>query len=126
MAFICEANLKALYDRTKNKNYQDKIWEGFIKNSSKFIYKGWYEYQADHLCHTWEYGGYRILVWLLKNGKGLALSSVHTSGSRFNEESGEIIDAGECVLSHFNEYRSKQLASILLQELFAKKSYVYR
>ena len=120
---ITDKKLKDLYDRTKNKDYEDKVWSWFIEDASKFIYKGWSEYGDGKLAHEWSYGHYKIMVWLPKDGKGVATSSVHTNGYEFNGD--KISEAGACVLSGFNEYRSKQLASILLRGLWEKKLYVY-
>ena len=120
---ITDKQIKDLYDRTKNENYQDKVWSWFIEDASKFIYKGWSEYGDGKLAHEWSYGHYKIMVWLPKDGKGVATSSVHTNGYEFNGD--KISEAGACVLSGFNEYRSKQLASILLRGLWEKKLYVY-
>ena len=72
---------------------------------------------------VFEDGHYKIMVWLPKDGKGVATSSVHTEGYEFNGD--KISESGVCVLSSFNEYRSKQLASILLRGLWGKKLYVY-
>ena len=120
---ITDKQIKDLYDRTKNENYQDKVWSWFIEDASKFIYKGWFEFQDGKLVHEWSYGHYKIMVWLPKDGKGVATSSVHTDGYEFNGDT--ISEAGACVLSSFNAYRSKQLASILLRGLWEKKLYVY-
>lgn len=120
---ITDKHLKDLCDRTKNENYQDKVWSWFVEDASKFIYKGWNEYEDGKLAHEWSYGHYKIMVWLSKDGKGVATSSVHTNGYEFNGD--KISEAGACVLSSFNEYRSKQLASILLRGLWEKKLYVY-
>ena len=120
---ITDKQIKDLYDRTKNENYQDKVWSWFVEDASKFIYKGWFEFQDGKLVHEWSYGHYKIMVWLPKDGKGVATSSVHTDGYEFNGD--KITEAGACVLSSFNEYRSKQLASILLRGLWEKKLYVY-
>lgn len=121
---INKKEMKNFFDRTKNKSYLDNVWSWFIEDADKFIYKGWNEYKNGELAHEWSYGHYNIIVWLPKDGKDVATSSVHTDGYEFNGD--EISEAGECVLCGFNDYRSKQLASILLQGLFAKKSYVYR
>ena len=120
---VCNKQIKDLYNRVKNKSYQDKVWSWFIENASKFIYKGWYEYKDGKLAHEWSYGHYNIIVWLPKDGKGVATSSVHTNGYDFNGE--KISEAGVCVLCGFNAYRSKQLASTLLRGLWEKKLYVY-
>ena len=32
---------KKLYNRVKNKDYQDKVWSWFIEDANKFIYNGW-------------------------------------------------------------------------------------
>lgn len=120
---ITDKQIKDLYDRTKNENYQDKVWSWFVEDASKFIYKGWFEFQDGKLVHEWSYGHYKIMVWLPKDGKDVATSSVHTDGYEFNGD--KITEAGACVLSSFNEYRSKQLASILLRGLWEKKLYVY-
>ena len=120
---ITDKQIKDLYDRTKNENYQDKVWSWFVEDASKFIYKGWFEFQDGKLVHEWSYGHYKIMVWLPKDGKGVATSSVHTDGYEFNGD--KITEAGACVLSSFNAYRSKQLASILLRGLWEKKLYVY-
>ena len=120
---ITDKKLKDLYDRTKNESYEDNVWSWFIEDASKFIYKGWFEFQDGKLVHEWSYGHYKIMVWLPKDGKGVATSSVHTDGYEFNGD--KIIESGACVLSSFNEYRSKQLASILLRGLWEKKLYVY-
>ena len=120
---ITDKKLKDLYDRAKNESYEDKFWSWFIEDASKFIYKGWFEFQDGKLVHEWSYGHYKIMVWLPKDGKDAATSSVHTDGYEFNGD--KIIESGACVLSSFNEYRSKQLASILLRGLWEKKLYVY-
>ena len=120
---ITDKKLKDLYDRTKNESYEDNVWSWFIEDASKFIYKGWFEFQDGKLVHEWSYGHYKIMVWLPKDGKGVATSSVHTDGYEFNGD--KIIESGACVLSSFNEYRSKQLASILLRGLWEKKLHVY-
>lgn len=120
---INKKDMKNLYDRTKNKSYLDNVWSWFIEDASKFIYKGWYEYKNGKLAHEWSYGHYNIIVWLPKDGKGVATSSVHTDGYEFNGD--KISEAGVCVLCGFNAYRSKQLASILLRGLWEKKLYVY-
>ena len=120
---VTDKQIKDLYDRTKNEDYQDKVWSWFIEDASKFIYKGWNEYGDGKLAHEWSYGHYKIMVWLPKDGKGVATSSVHTDGYEFNGD--KISESGVCVLSSFNEYRSKQLASILLRGLWGKKLYVY-
>ena len=120
---VCNKQIKDLYNRVKNESYQDKVWSWFIENASKFIYKGWYEYKDGKLAHEWSYGHYRIIVWLSKDGKGVATSSIHTDGYEFNGD--KISEAGVCVLCGFNAYRTKQLASILLHELWEKKLYVY-
>ena len=120
---INNKKIKNLYNRAKNKDYQDKVWSWFIEDASKFIYKGWSEYGDGKLAHEWSYGHYKIMVWLPKDGKGVATSSVHTDGYEFNGD--KISESGVCVLSSFNEYRSKQLASILLRGLWEKKVYVY-
>lgn len=118
-----DKQIKELYDRTKNKAYQDKVWSWFIEDVSKFIYKGWSEYEDGKLVHEWSYGHYDIIVWLPKNGKGVAKSSVFTNGYDFDGV--KILNIGVCVLSSFNDYRSKQLASILLRGLWKEKLYVY-
>ena len=120
---INDKQIKNLTNRLKNKSYEDKVWSWFIEDASKFIYKGWFEFQDGKLVHEWSYGHYKIMVWLPKDGKGVATSSVHTNGYDFNGD--KISEAGACVLSSFNEYRSKQLASILLRGLWEKKLYVY-
>ena len=120
---ITDKQIKDLYDRTKNEDYQDKVWSWLVEDASKFIYKGWFEYSDGNLIHEWSYGHYKIMVWLPKDGKGVATSSVHTDGYEFNGD--KISEAGACVLCSFNEYRSKQLASILLRGLWEKKLYVY-
>ena len=120
---VCNKQIKDLYNRAKNESYQDKVWSWFIENASKFTYKGWYEYNDGKLAHEWSYGHYNIIVWLPKDGKGVATSSVHTNGYEFNGD--KISEAGVCVLCGFNAYRSKQLASILLRDLWEKKLYVY-
>ena len=120
---VSNKQIKDLYNRAKNKSYLDNVWSWFIENSSKFIYKGWCEYKDGKLAHEWSYGHYNIIVWLPKDGKGVATSSVHTDGYDFNGD--KISDAGVCVLCGFNHYRSKQLASILLHCLWEKKLYVY-
>ena len=122
-SIITDKQIKDLYDRTKNESYEDKFWSWFIEDASKFIYKGWFEYEDEKLVHEWSYGHYKIMVWLPKDGKDAATSSVHTDGYEFNGD--KISEAGACVLSSFNEYRSKQLASILLRGLWEKKLYVY-
>ena len=120
---INDKQMKNLFNREKNKSYEDKVWSWLIEDASKFIYKGWSEYGDGKLAHEWSYGHYKIMVWLPKDGKGVATSSVHTDGYEFNGD--KIIESGACVLSSFNEYRSKQLASILLRGLWEKKLYVY-
>ena len=120
---IDNKQIKNLFNRIKNESYQDKIWSWLIEDASKFIYKGWIEYDDGKLAHTWTYGHYKIMVWLSKDGKGIATSSVHTQGYNFNGD--KIVETGTCVLSSFNEYRSKQLASILLHNLWKNKLYVY-
>ena len=115
--------LKNLYNRTKNKSYQDKVWSWFIEDASKFIYNGCYEYKPGKLVHEWLYGHYRILVWLSVDRKDNAYSSIHTDGYYFDGNT--INKAGECVLCSFNYYRSKQLASILLRDLWVKKIHIY-
>ena len=120
---INDKQMKNLFNREKNKSYQDKFWAWFIEDASKFIYKGWCEYKDGKLAHEWSYGHYNIIVWLPKDGKGVATSSVHTNGYDFNGD--KISESGVCVLCGFNEYRSKQLASILLRGLWEKKLYVY-
>ena len=120
---INDKQIENLLDRLQNESYQDKVWSWFIEDTSKFIYKGWFEYSDGNLIHEWSYGHYKIMVWLPKDGKGVATSSVHTDGYEFNGD--KISEAGACVLSSFNEYRSKQLASILLRGLWEKKLYVY-
>ena len=118
-----DKQIKDLNDRTKNKSYQDKFWSWFIEDASKFIYKGWNEYEDGKLVHEWSYGHYDIIVWLPKDGKGIAKSTVFTNGYDFDGD--KILKIGVCVLSSFNDYRSKQLASILLRGLWKKKLYVY-
>ena len=120
---INNRQIKNLTNRLKNESYEDKFWSWFIEDASKFIYKGWSEYGDGKLAHEWSYGHYKIMVWLPKNGKGVATRSVHTDGYEFNDD--KISESGICVLSSFNEYRSKQLASILLRGLWEKKLYVY-
>ena len=120
---INDKQMKNLFNRKKNKSYEDKVWSWFIEDASKFIYKGWNEYEDGNLVHEWSYGHYNIMVWLPKDGKDAATSSVHTDGYEFNGD--KITEAGACVLSSFNAYRSKQLASILLRGLWEKKLYVY-
>ena len=120
---INDKQMKNLFNREKNKSYEDKVWSWLIEDASKFIYKGWSEYGDGKLAHEWSYGHYRIMVWLPKDGKDAATSSVHTNGYEFNGD--KISESGVCVLSSFNEYRSKQLASILLRGLWEKKMYVY-
>lgn len=120
---INDKQIENLCNRLKNESYQDKIWSWFIEDSSKFIYKGWDEYNNGNLAHAWTYGHYIIMVWLSKDGKGIATSSIHTQGYDFDGD--KIIRAGACVISSFNEYRSKQLASILLRGLWKKNLYVY-
>ncbi len=120
---IKDKQIKNLCNRIENENYQDKVWSWFIEDANKFIYKGWYEYMDGKLAHEWSYGHYKIIVWLSKDGKGVATSSVHTNGYDFNGDT--ISYSGACVLCSFNEYRSKQLASILLHNLWKNKLYVY-
>lgn len=120
---VLEKEIKNFKNRTKYKPYKDKVWSWFIEDASKFIYNGWCEYKDGWLAHEWSYGHYKIIVWLFKDGKGVATSSVHTDGYYFDGD--KISTAGHCVLSSFNEYRSKQLASILLRGLWKKKLYVY-
>ena len=120
---ISNRQIKNLTNRLKNESYEDNVWSWFIEDASKFIYKGWSEYGDGKLAHEWSYGHYKIMVWLPKDGKGVATSSVHTEGYEFNGD--KISESGVCVLSSFNEYRSKQLASILLRGLWEKKLYVY-
>ena len=120
---ITDKQIKNLTNRLKNESYEDKFWSWFIEDADKFIYNGWFEFQDGKLVHEWSYGHYKIMVWLPKDGKGVATSSVHTDGYEFNGD--KITEAGACVLSSFNEYRSKQLASILLRGLWGKKLYVY-
>ena len=120
---INNKKIKNLYNRAKNKDYQDKVWSWFIEDASKFIYKGWSEFMDGKLAHKWSYGHYQIIVWLSKDGKGVATSSIHTNGYDFNGDT--ISHSGTCVLCSFNEYRSKQLASILLHNLWKNKLYVY-
>ena len=115
--------MKNLFDRTKNKSYQDKVWSWFIENADKFVYNNYVEYKDGKLAHEWNYGHYHIIVWLNKDGKGGVSSSVVTDGYHFDGD--KISRAGECVLCGFNDYRSKQLASILLRGLWVKKLYVY-
>ena len=120
---INDKQIENLCNRIKNESYQDKVWSWFIEDASKFIYIGWDEYKDGQLAHAWTYGHYNIMVWLPKDGKGIATSSIHTQGYDFDGD--KIIRAGACVISSFNEYRSKQLASILLRGLWEKKLYVY-
>lgn len=120
---INDKKIKNLYNRVKNKDYQDKVWSWFIEDANKFIYKGWSEFMDGKLAHKWSYGHYKIIVWLSKDGKDVATSSVHTDGYDFNRDT--ITHSGVCVLCSFNEYRSKQLASILLHNLWKNKLYVY-
>ena len=114
---------KKLYNRVKNKDYQDKVWSWFIEDANKFIYNGWCEFMDGKLAHKWSYGNYKIIVWLSKDGEGVATSSVHTNEYVFNGDT--ISYSNTCVLCSFNEYRSKQLASILLHNLWKNKLYVY-
>lgn len=116
--------IKNLKNRMKNL-HQDKIWSWFIEDVSKFVYKGWCEYVDGMLVHEWSYGHYTIMVWLPIDGKGDATSSIHSCGYRFVEEKNVLVESGDCVISGFNENRSKQLASILLRGLWEKKLYVY-
>ena len=120
---INDKQIENLCNRIKNESYQDKVWSWFIEDASKFIYIGWDEYKDGQLAHAWTYGHYNIMVWLPKDGKGIATSSIHTQGYDFDGD--KIIRAGACVISSFNEYRSKQLASILLRGLWKKNLYVY-
>ena len=120
---INKKEMKDLYDRTKYKPYLDKVWSWFIEDADKFVYKGWCEFKEGRLAHEWDYGHYHIIVWLNKDGKGGVSSSVFTDGYHFDGD--KISGAGECVLCGFNDYRSTQLASILLRGLWEKKLYVY-
>ena len=120
---INDKQIENLLDRLKNESFQDKVWSWFIEDTSKFIYNGWDEFKDGQLAHVWTYGHYIIMVWLSKDGKGIATSSIHTQGYEFDGD--KIIRAGACVISSFNEYRSKQLASILLRGLWEKNLYVY-
>ena len=120
---INDKQMKNLFNRGKNKSYEDKVWSWFIEDASKFIYKGWSEFMDGKLAHKWSYGHYQIIVWLSKDGKGVATSSIHTNGYDFNGDT--ISHSGACVLCSFNEYRSKQLASILLHNLWKNKLYIY-
>lgn len=120
---INDKQIEKLLDRLQNESYQDKVWSWFIEDTSKFIYNGWDEFKDGQLAHVWTYGHYIIMVWLSKDGKGIATSSIHTQGYEFDGD--KIIRAGACVISSFNEYRSKQLASILLRGLWEKNLYVY-
>lgn len=116
-------NIKQFIDFT-NREKQDKVWSWFIEDASKFIYKGWCEYKNGKFAHEWSYGHYKIIVWLsLMDGKDAATSSVFTDGYEFDGK--KITTAGESVLCRFNMKRSKQLASILLNNLEEKNIPIY-
>ena len=113
-----------MYDRTKYKPYLDKVWSWLIADVDKFVYKGWCEFKKDKIAHEWDYGHYTIIVWVdADNKKRIPDASVHTHGYYFDGE--KIDEAGDCVISSFNLYRSKHLASILLRGLWAKNMKIY-
>ena len=122
--FVCKKHIRDIEDRTKYKPYLDNVWSWLIADVDKFVYKGWCEFKKDKIAHEWIYGHYIIMVWVdADNKKHIPDASVHTQGYYFDGE--KIDEAGDCVISSFNQYRSRHLASILLRGLWAKNMKIY-
>ena len=124
MFFITKKQLRDMDDRTKYKPYLDKVWSWLIADVNKFVYKGWCEFKEGKIAHKWTYGHYSIMVWVNADDKKyIPYASVHTQGCYFDGD--KINEAGSCVISSFNQYRSRHLASILLRGLWVKNLKIY-
>ena len=118
---VCQIKIKNLYDRTKYKPYLDKVWACFVENADKFKFIDKIEFRPNEWAYTWEYGHYRIVVWI-KDRTEPAYSSIHTDGYDFEDD--RINTSGVCVLCGFNYYRSKELARLLMMRYYKEKLYL--
>lgn len=118
---VCQIKIKNLYDRTKYKPYLDKVWACFVENADKFKFIEKVEFRPNEWAYSWEYGHYRIEVWIKDRTKP-AITSVHTDGYYFDGD--RISKAGESVLCGFNDYRSKELARLLMHRYYKEKLYL--